>query len=161
MNISYKQNSCQKTYKPLQELNLIDAFLFGASTEKTQDAEFIAKLIIERATNQKVDKISVVFEKELAGIDISHHGIRMDLYVEVYENERLAKVFDIEPNKYNLAELPMRSRYSQSLTDVKLLKAGKPYEKLPEYISIWILPYDPFGKNQMIYTVKNCVCCYL
>ena len=157
MNISYTQKSCQKTYKPLQELDLIDAFLFGASTEKTQDAEFIAKLIIERATGQKVDKISVVSEKELAGIDISHHGIRMDLYVEAYENERLAKVFDIEPNKYNPAELPMRSRYSQSLTDVKLLKAGEPYEELPEYISIWILPYDPFGKNQMIYTVKNCV----
>ena len=40
---------------------------------------------------------------------------------------------------------------------MKLLKAGENYESLPEYISIWILPYDPFGKNQMLYTVKNCV----
>ena len=60
-------------------------------------------------------------------------------------------------NKYNPAELPMRSRYSQSLTDVKLLKTGDKYENLPSYISIWILPYDPFGKNQMLYTVKNFV----
>lgn len=157
MNKSYKANSCKKTYKPLQELDLIDAFLFGASTEKPQDAEFIAKLIIERATNEKVDKISVVSEKELSGIDISHHGIRMDLYVEEYEEKRLAKVYDIEPNKYKPSELPMRSRYSQSLTDVKLLKAGEQYENLPEYISIWILPYDPFGKNRMLYTVKNSV----
>ena len=155
MNKSYKTVSCKKTYKPLQELNLIDAFLFGASTEKIQDAEFIAKLIIERATNQKVDKISVVSEKELTGIDVHHHGIRMDLYVEAYENQRRAKVYDIEPNKYNPAELPMRSRYSQSLTDVKLLNSGEAYETLPEYISIWILPYDPFGQNQMLYTVKN------
>ena len=157
MNKSYKTVSCKKTYKPLQELDLIDAFLFGASTEKTQDAEFIAKLIIERATNEKVDQITVVPEKELTGIDIGHHGIRMDLYVEEYEDRRLAKVYDIEPNKYNPAELPMRSRYSQSLTDVKLLKSGDAYETLPEYISIWILPYDPFGKNRMIYTVKNVV----
>lgn len=157
MNKSYKTNSCKKAYKPLQELNLIDSFLFGASTEKTQDAEFIAKLIIERATNQKVDKISVVSEKELTGIDIHHHGIRMDLYVEAFENQRLAKVYDIEPNKYNLTELPMRSRYSQSLTDVKLLNSGEAYDTLPEYISIWILPYDPFMKNQMLYVVKNCV----
>lgn len=157
MNKSYKTVSCKKTYKPLQELDLIDAFLFGASTEKTQDAEFIAKLIIERATNEKVDQITVVPEKELTGIDISHHGIRMDLYVEEYEDRRLAKVYDIEPNKYNPAELPMRSRYSQSLTDVKLLNSGDAYEILPEYISIWILPYDPFGKNRMLYTVKNCV----
>ena len=149
--------SCKKTFRPLQELNLIDSFLFGASTEKIQDAEFIAKLIIERATNEKVDKITVVSEKELTGIDVQHHGIRMDLYVEEYENQRLAKVYDIEPNKYNLSELPMRSRYCQSLTDVKLLNTGDVYENLPDYISIWILPYDPFGKNQMLYTVKNCV----
>ena len=154
---SNKANSCKKTYKPLQELDLIDAFLFGASTEKPQDAEFIAKLIIERATNEKLDKISVVSEKEFSGIDISSHGIRMDLSVEESEEKRLAQVYDIEPNKYKPSELPMRSRYSQSLTDVKLLKAGEPYESLPKYISIWILPYDPFGKNQMLYTVKNCV----
>lgn len=61
-----------------------------------------------------MDKITVVSEKELTGIDIHHHGIRMDLYVEAYET-------------------------------------------LPEYISIWILPYDPFWKNCMLYTVKNCV----
>lgn len=115
MTKSYKSNFCKKTFKPLQELNLIDSFLFGASTEKIQDAEFIAKLIIERATNQKVDKISVVSEKELTGIDVHHHGIRMDLYVEAYENKRLAKVYDIEPNKYNPTELPMRSRYSPKL----------------------------------------------
>ena len=112
---SNKANSCKKTYKPLQELDLIDAFLFGASTEKPQDAEFIAKLIIERATNEKVDKISVVSEKEFSGIDISYHGIRMDLYVEEYEEKRLAKVYDIEPNKYKPSELPMRSRDSQKL----------------------------------------------
>ena len=81
----------------------------------------------------------------------------MDLYVEEYEDKRLAKVYDIEPNKYNPAELPMRSRYSQSLTDVKLLNSGETYQNLPKYISIWILPYDPFGENQMLYTVKNSV----
>ena len=67
MSKSYKTDSCKRAFRSLQELNLIDAFLFGASTEKTQDAEFIAKLIIERATNEKVDKITVVSEKELAG----------------------------------------------------------------------------------------------
>lgn len=157
MNKSYNTYSGKKAFKPLQELNLIDSFLFGASTEKIQDAEFIAKLIIERATNQKVNKITVIPEKELTGIDIGHHGIRMDLYVEEYDNQSLAKVYDIEPNKYNSDELPMRSRYCQSLTDVKLLNSGDVYENLPDYISIWILPYDPFGKNQMLYTVKNCV----
>ena len=34
--------------KSFQELNLVDGFLFGASTENPEDAEYIAKLIIKR-----------------------------------------------------------------------------------------------------------------
>lgn len=152
-----KNKSCKRETKTLQELNLIDSFLFGASTEKTQDAEFIAKLIIERATGRKIGKVAVVSEKVLTGVDTRYHGIRMDLFIEEYENERTARIYDIEPNKYGVAELPMRSRYSQALTDVKLLSVGDKYEELPEYISIWILPYDPFGQNRMLYTVQNFV----
>ena len=141
--------------KSLQDLNLIDSFLFSASTENPQDAEFIAKLIVERATGKKIKEISVLPEKQLMGIDTKHHGIRMDLYIMEYENDSIASVYDIEPNKYNISELPKRSRYNQAVTDVKLLGAGKTYKELPEYISIWILTEDPFGENRMLYTVRN------
>lgn len=143
--------------KSLQELNLINSFLFGASTEDPQNAEFIAKLIIERATGKKVSNVTVIQEKPLMGPDIGYHGIRMDLYVTESEKERRIRVYDIEPNRYGLEELPKRSRFSQALTDIKLLKSGEDYQNLPEYLSIWILTKDPFGKNQMIYSVKNCV----
>ena len=114
--------TCKKKQKGLQGLDLINAFLFRASTEKTKDAEFIAKLIIERAMGHKVEQISVVSEKPLTGIDVGRHGICMDLYVEEYEGERRARVYDSEPNNYGMEELPLRSRYSQALTDVKLLE---------------------------------------
>ena len=143
--------------KKLQDLNLIDSFLFSASTENPKNAEIIAKLIIERATGRKVKEISVVQEKSLVGLDVYYHGIRMDLYVTEDESDSIVRVYDIEPNKYGIAELPRRSRFSQALTDAKLLNAGEAYEKLPEFISIWILTDDPFGKNQMLYIVKNCV----
>ena len=143
--------------KTLQDLNLIDAFLFSVSTENPKNAELIAKLIIERATGRKVKEISVVSEKQLLGIDTRQHGIRMDLYITEYEADNIVKVYDIEPNKYDISELPKRSRYNQAITDVKLLGAGERYKNLPEYISIWILTEDPFGKDRMVYTVQNCV----
>lgn len=153
MNRSSNIKTCKEERNALQGLNLINSFLFGASTEKPEDAEFIAKLIVERATGKKVEKISVTPEKSLLGIDIGNHGIRMDLYIEEYENGQMARVYDIEPNNYGVRELPMRSRYSQALTDVKLLEAGQEYCKLLEYMSIWILPEDPFGQNRMLYIV--------
>lgn len=81
----------------------------------------------------------------------------MDLYITEYEEDNIVKVYDIEPNKYDIGELPRRSRYNQAITDVKLLSAGERYKNLPEYISIWILTEDPFGQNRMVYTVQNCV----
>lgn len=153
----YNFSRREETQQAFRRLNLINAFIFSASTEKPENAKFIAKLIIERATGKKVGEISVTQEKTLFGIDMGSHGIRMDLYIEEFENERVAKVYDIEPNTYRTTELPMRSRYSQALTDVKLLDKGKRYQMLPEYMSIWILPFDPFGENRMLYTVRNCV----
>ena len=38
MHKSYNTDSCKRAFKPLQELNLIDSFLFGASTEKTKES---------------------------------------------------------------------------------------------------------------------------
>lgn len=146
-----------KSYKSLQDLNLIDSFLFSASTENSQDAEFIAKLIIERATGRRIKDICVMPEKQLAGIDIMHHGIRMDLCIMEYEDDSVAGVYDIEPNRYKVKELPKRSRYSQAMTDVKLLGVGQEYMELPEYVSIWILSEDPFGLNRMVYTVRSTV----
>ena len=156
MNHSNIKNTCREK-KSLQDLDLINSFLFRASTENSEDAKFIAKLIIERATGRKVEQISVESEKSLMGLDLGQHGICMDLYVEEYEGQRRARVYDIEPNNYGIEELPLRSRYSQALTDAKLLEAGESYKSLPGYLSIWILPYDPFGQNKMLYIVKNCV----
>lgn len=141
--------------KSLQDLNLVDSFLFSATTENPQDAELIAKLIIERATGRRIKEISVMPEKQLSGVDVMHHGIRMDLCIMEYEDDNVAGVYDIEPNRYKTKELPKRSRYSQAMTDVKLLGTGKEYLELPEYVSIWILTEDPFGLNRMLYTVRS------
>lgn len=43
------------------------------------------------------------------------------------------------------------------MIDAKLLPTWENYETLPDVITIWILPYDPFGENRMLYTVKNMV----
>lgn len=152
-----KSLTTRRSAKSLQELNMLDSFLFSASTEKIQDAEFIAKIIIERATGKKLDKVVVEEEKQLVGIDVNQRGVRLDLCISEIENERLARVYDIEPNNYAYSDLPRRDRYYQSMLDVKLLDRGTAFRNLPELISIWILPRDPFGCNQMVYTVKNVV----
>ena len=151
-----KQNPERKSY---DELTMMDSFLFESATEKPENATTISKIIIERSTGRKVKKLVVETQKELKGFTINNHGIRIDVYTtEVdknIENAETTCVYDIEPNNYRESDIPRRNRYYQSLVDSKLLPTNTPYEKLPDMLSIWLLPYDPFGDDRMIYTVKN------
>lgn len=147
--------------KSLEELNLMDSFLLDAATEDPENAKKIAKVIIERATKYVIKDLVVEIEKQLKGISIDKHGIRMDIYLREQEETEngisTLRLYDIEPNKYQEKDLPRRSRFYQSLIDSKLLPTDTPYEKLPDVITIWILPFDPFGHDRMVYTVKNMV----
>ena len=46
-------------------------------------------------------------------------------------------------------------RYYHSLVDTQLLSTGSGYENLPKVVIIIILPYDPFDKDRMVYTIEN------
>lgn len=160
-NNSIISKSKQSLEKTLKELNMIDAFLFEAVTEKTEYAEKIAKIIIKRTLGIHVQNIAVETEKELKGIHRNKRGIRMDVYAKECnadgEDGNPTKVYDIEPNNYGKNEIPRRSRFYQSMLDVKLLSTGNTFLKLPDVFTIWILPYDPFGDDRMIYTVQSMV----
>ena len=146
--------------KTLQDLNMMDSFLFEATTEDMENAKKIAKVIIRRATGHPVENLIIESQKQLKGLSLDKHGIRMDLYMQATsseDNASILRLYDIEPNKYYEKDLPRRSRFYQSLMDSKLLPSKSRYQHLPDMITIWILPYDPFGDDRMIYTIKNIV----
>ena len=125
--------------------------------ENPKDAELIARTIIRRVFGWQVADIQVEMEKQYLGTRIGGKGIRLDLQVTEMNQGKAVRLYDIEPNAYEEKYLEKRSRYYLSLTDVKHLGTSKKYKELPDYFSVWILPYDPFGDNRMIYTVKNMV----
>ena len=147
--------------KTLQDLNMMDSFLFEATTEDMENAKKIAKIIIKRTMGHSVENLVIEPQKQLKGLSLDRHGIRMDLYMQenatFQDGASTLRLYDIEPNKYYEKDLPRRSRFYQSLIDSKLLPSNSRYQNLPDLITIWILPYDPFGDDRMIYTVKNIV----
>ena len=149
--------STHSNKKEFKDLSLLDAFLFALATENPKDAELIARTIIRRVFGWQVADIQVEMEKQYLGTRIGGKGIRLDLQVTEMEDGKAVRIYDIEPNTYEEKYLEKRSRYYLSLTDTKYLGKSKKYKELPDFFSIWILPYDPFGDNRMIYTVKNVV----
>ncbi len=120
----------------------------------------IARTIVKRVTGHELKEFKLENQKQFLGTDLKKRGIRMDLWVRETDDglrdKPVVRLYDIEPNAYH-DHLPKRSRFYQAKADAKELPSGTKFEMLPELIMIWILPYDPFGDDRMLYTVKNMV----
>lgn len=139
--------------RKIEELNLMDDFLFyeAVSGEK---GEWFCRLLIKSMCGKEVKDIRIQLQSVIQGADTTRHGIRMDLYVD----EKGKCLYDFEPDKYtDFKVLPKRNRYYRALADGKLLETGEEYDRIPDMWIIFILPYDPFGKDRMCYTIKSSI----
>ena len=150
--------------KKLEELNLLDDFLFGTLISHPVYGERFAKILIKTILNRDVKILKIVPQMNFYGQDTNRHGARLDVYIEeeggTAQGEISAgSIYDIEPDQTNnLAErktLPRRVRFYRSTIDTKNLQSGTDYSQLKNVIIIMVLPYDPFGYDRIIYTVKN------
>ena len=153
-------------FRKLEDLNLIDNFLFQQMLSQEEDGEEFARILLSTILGRQIRKVTIVPQKNILGIDTDKHGIRLDAYIKDVSDELnpgmadvklVPDLYDIEPNNsYEKKSLPKRARYYHGLIDTQLLSTGSGYELLPNVVIIMILPYDPFGKNRMVYTVRNC-----
>ena len=137
--------------RTLQELNLLDGFLFYELAGSREYGETFCRIILERILGRPLKKIRVSVEKTLLGMEPEQHGIRID--AEVMEED--GDIYDLEPNLYEMDDPARRSRYYHSLITTRNFEKGEEYRDLREVYVIFILPYDPFGLGRMVYTMKS------
>ena len=150
--------------KPLEEMDVIDDFLFTEIMSDEEDGAEVCRMILSLVLKQEIGEISFTAQRIVPGISESSHGIRLDAYI----TEHLAeggtgkpdiRVYDVEPDKQSSKKklLPRRSRYYGDLIDVQLLETGVEYERLPELVTVFILSYDPFDRNAMYYEAGSVI----
>lgn len=149
------------TKRKLEDLNLLDDFLFAKMLSYPGIGERFAKEVLRIIFNREFSRLTVMPQKVYYGSDTDKHGARMDVYLEeVPEEEMLsgvATVYDLEPEQ-KLEErfsLPKRTRFYHAMIDAECLESGQKYDQLKNVVVIMILPYDPFGQDHMIYTIRN------
>lgn len=142
----------QCVMKQLEEMNVIDDFLFSEIMADEENGLEVCRMILSCVLRREVKNIRFTAQKTVPGISERSHGIRLDAYVTEEQSDDIS-VYDVEPDKKSSkkAGLPRRSRYYGDLIDIQLLNKGVDYEKLPELVTIFILSYDPFGENSMYY----------
>lgn len=142
--------------KKLEELNLLDNFLFGSMVTHPEFGEEFSRELLQVILQRKFQNLTVFPQKVYYGSDTNLHGARLDVYLE---DENEASIYDIEPDKKDdqdlIAALPRRVRFYHAKMDGRSLKSGEKYTALKNVIIIMIMPYDPFGRGRMVYTVQN------
>lgn len=131
--------------KTLQDLNLMDRFLFAEAMED----EIVSRNFLEIIFNGQVPLLShVETEKELRTSPLLR-SVRLDVF---FMDDRKT-VYAAEMQKKNTRNLPKRSRYYQSLLDSSLLEPGViDYNLLNDSCMIMITPFDLFGYSRYQYT---------
>ena len=134
--------------KKYEELDFTDDFFFCKILMKNQK---ICKELLEMILKIKIAKI--VFAEKQKPIEITSDGkgIRLDVYVE----DDVKTVYDIEMQPTMKKNLPKRSRYYQGMIDLNLIERGVNYKELKKSFVIFICLTDPFGKDLHIYTFEN------
>ena len=136
-----------KNKKSLQDLTLLDRFLFAEVMEDSKTFENILSIILGEDISIKGRPQS---EHESRTSPLKRQ-VRLDVWAE----DETDAVYNVEAQKENTKNLPHRSRFYQALIDSKLLDPGEvDFSNMKDCYSIIIAPFDLFGKELYQYTFQ-------
>ncbi|MDD6491247.1 MAG: Rpn family recombination-promoting nuclease/putative transposase [Firmicutes bacterium] len=132
----------------LEELNLMDKFLFDETMEDTEAYQATVSILLENEI-ELLDKPET--EKELR-VSPQLRQVRLD----VVSMDRDGKLYYAEMQQKNTGNLRKRSRYYQAQLDVSLLEpSSTDFNLLNDSCFILIAPFDLFGKGLYRYTFEG------
>ena len=136
-----------KNKKSLQDLTLLDRFLFAEVMEDPKTFENILSIILGEDISIKGRPQS---EHENRTSPLKRQ-VRLDVWAE----DETDAVYNVEAQKENTKNLPHRSRFYQALIDSKLLDPGEvDFSNMKDCYSIIIAPFDLFGEGLYQYTFQ-------
>lgn len=145
--------------KPLEKLDVLDNFLINAIATDDEVGEAFCRKVLSALLQRPMGRVRVVAQYALPAQDPRHRGIRMDVKVEELgdgNEARPANVYDLEPHLQKDLHLPRHNRFYQARMDSRYMKRGDDdFSGMPNLFVITILNFDPFGRDQMVYTFEN------
>ena len=150
--------------RKLEELNLLDDFLFNAMLAYPDTGEAFIRKLLETLFDRKFPHLKIRAQESFAGSNTDLRGARLDVYIEEdgsvqINGDEIPTIYDVEPDhNHKTAEIkafPKRARFYHAMIDRRSLKAGEHFGKMKKVYVIFICDYDPFGYDRALYTIKN------
>jgi predicted transposase/invertase (TIGR01784 family) len=108
--------------------------------------------VLQSLTGKNVSEVKSLVAEKYLQITEDGRGVRYDVFVEDSEDV----LYDAEMQNYdNSGELPLRTRYYQSMMDLSMMDVGYRFSQLKESYVIFICTFDPFGRGERCYDFSN------
>ena len=147
----------ERRRKTLEELNLLDNFLFNAMLTYPDTGEAFIRKLLETLFDRKFPHLKIHPQKTFIGLNTGLRG-EEDGSVQILD-EAIPTVYDVEPDHNKdaaqIKAFPKRARFYHAAIDRVALKSGENFGKLKKVYVIFICDYDPFGCDRVLYTIKN------
>ena len=152
----------ERRRKTLEELDLLDDFLFNAMLTYPDTGEAFIRKLLETLFDRKFPHLKIHPQKTFIGLNTGLRGARLDVYIEEdgsvqIHDEAIPTVYDVEPDHNKDAAqtkaFPKRARFYHAAIDRVALKSGENFGKLKKVYVIFICDYD--GCDRVLYTIKN------
>jgi predicted transposase/invertase (TIGR01784 family) len=136
--------------KDYEDLRFTDDFMFCKILQENED---LCKELTELILGRRIGAIVKTEKQKSIEVTADGHGVRFDVY---FEDDEL-NVYDIEMQRSDTLELPLRSRYYQGMIDLDYLEKGREYRELPDSYIIFLCTFDLFELGYHKYTfVPKC-----
>ena len=145
------EKEMQKKYpKPLQDLTLLDRFLFDTAMADPEICQNVLSIILNE---RNVSHVTIGIAEKALEPFYDSRSVRLDLLAF----DEADTVYDAEAQQENKGRRVTcrRSRVYQAYIDVNLLKPGEiNFGKLNDTYVIFICPFDLFGYKKYRYTFR-------
>ena len=136
-----------KKKQKLEDLNVLNDFMLSAIANDPDVAEPFFRDVLSVLLEREIGEVTVRAQMVIPGDNLRLRGIRMD--VEILEEDNSpakCRIYNLESQMYEEANLQKRNRFYQAKKDSKGLKRGeKNWNKLPDLYMIMIMDYDSFS----------------
>ena len=123
--------------------------------------------LIEKVLHIPIKKVlHIAAERHTNSPRLSSKSIRLDVYVETLDGTVIdlemqvtgkgSTVYKGKEDNQVAHELPLRTRYYQSLISMDMLRRGMDYPELRKSYVVFICTFDPFGKGLPVYHFTYC-----
>ena len=129
----------ERRRKTLEELNLLDNFLFNAMLTYPDTGEAFIRKLLETLFDRKFPHLKIHPQKTFIGLNTGLRGARLDVYIEEdgsvqIHDEAIPTVYDVEPDHNKdaaqIKAFPKRARFYHAAIDRVALKSGENFGKL-------------------------------